>query len=259
MAYLIITNTVADIYNGPGFTNSVVSQAILGESCRMLKEDQNWIQVEMEDGYRGWVHQFHGIVKDTPYRYNHVVRDLFACISEKDRNMVKHIVFGSQLFVESSRKMVKVLLPDGTTGIMKGSDDKLYSGSATRGRILECAKMFLGIPYRWGGRTSYGFDCSGLVQTIFKAFDIKLPRDAWQQADYLGDRAMATKRLEKGDLLFFSEDEKVTHVGISMGGKQFIHAHGEVRINSIDPADRNYNKKLSVMKVVGKSINSLLK
>src|SRR5262245_28344948 len=109
------------------------------------------------------------------------------------------------------------------------------------GRIRD----LLGTPYLWGGRTPHGFDCSGLVQQLLAEQGIVLPRDADDQ--YKKTRArLELTQLEMGDLLFFGRGTKrMEHVGLSLGGGYFVHARGAVRVNSIDPDNRFYDKALS--------------
>jgi cell wall-associated NlpC family hydrolase len=112
---------------------------------------------------------------------------------------------------------------------------------------LRLIRRFVGVPYLWGGRAPFGFDCSGLAQTFWGFMGIAIPRDADQQF-----RAGASVEgvARAGDLLFFGEEselsqryEQITHVAISLGGDEFIHANAAawgVSYNSFDPAAPNY-------------------
>jgi cell wall-associated NlpC family hydrolase len=102
------------------------------------------------------------------------------------------------------------------------------------------AVRFLGVPYLWGGITPYGFDCSGLVKTVFGFHGITLPRDSADQRSAGFD--VARSSLRPGDLLFFPG-----HVAIICGGKEFVHAsasRGMVAIDSFDPGAPNYREDL---------------
>jgi cell wall-associated NlpC family hydrolase len=104
---------------------------------------------------------------------------------------------------------------------------------------IELAKRFLGVPYLWGGMSSYGFDCSGFTQMLVRARGINMPRDADQQAAWSGVVRIERKDLQAGDLLFFGSSQKdITHTGMYIGGGQFIHdttnGHPVVQISRLD-------------------------
>ncbi len=87
--------------------------------------------------------------------------------------------------------------------------------------ILELAKKYLGVPYRFGGSSPDGFDCSGLTGYVYNKAGHKLPRDAGDQ--FRAMKPVKTPRV--GDLVFFKIDgKKVSHVGIYAGNLRFLHA-----------------------------------
>ncbi|HAF18026.1 MAG: LysM peptidoglycan-binding domain-containing protein [Thermacetogeniaceae bacterium] len=90
-----------------------------------------------------------------------------------------------------------------------------------KANILETAKQFQGVPYKYGGSSPSGFDCSGFVQYVYGLHGIKLPRVA-------ADQAKTGTRVDSpavGDLVFFAENGSVVHVGIYAGNNTFIHAN----------------------------------
>jgi cell wall-associated NlpC family hydrolase len=90
-------------------------------------------------------------------------------------------------------------------------------------RLVQAGFQFLGVRYHRGGSEESGFDCSGLVKTLFSKFNIELPRTSREQ--YQQGEKVDRDKLEKGDLVFFSSGGKrPTHVGIYVGDNQFIHA-----------------------------------
>lgn len=93
---------------------------------------------------------------------------------------------------------------------------------------LELALEYINTPYLWGGKTPFGIDCSGLTQTVYRFFEINLPRDASQQIDFGSE--VDFEEQELGDLAFFANKEgKVIHVGILDGEGSIVHASGCVR------------------------------
>ena len=103
-------------------------------------------------------------------------------------------------------------------------------------RAADHALQMLGKPYRFGGETPRGFDCSGLVYYSFGRIGVELPRDTRGQR-HVG-RKINTSALRKGDLVFFDQEGKnASHVGIYLGDGTFVHAPssgGEVRRDRLD-------------------------
>src|SRR5206468_10212944 len=89
--------------------------------------------------------------------------------------------------------------------------------------ILETARLYSDTPYLWGGRSLLGIDCSGLVQMVYRLNGINLPRDAWQQAE-VGTPVKGLDAIRPGDLAFFAEKDRISHVGILTGNGFIIHA-----------------------------------
>lgn len=94
--------------------------------------------------------------------------------------------------------------------------------------VIEAARSYTGVPYRWGGTTRVGMDCSGLLCTSFQSIDVALPRTSEEQSQY--GTEVKTKDLREGDLVFFGSSKRnITHVGmvtevISREEIRFIHA-----------------------------------
>ena len=105
-------------------------------------------------------------------------------------------------------------------------------------------KSYVGVPYVWGGKTNFGYDCSGFTQSFFKTLGHSLKRDAYQQATEGAD-VMLLSEAQTGDLAFFDNAEgRITHVGLIMennGSFEILHASGELRIDLLD--HQGINKK----------------
>lgn len=105
--------------------------------------------------------------------------------------------------------------------------------------FIESAQ-WLGVPYRGGGRSKRGVDCSGLTKCIYKnVYDIELSPSSQLQLDRDINRRVRKKHLKQGDLVFFSERKstrRISHVGIYLKDGKFIHASSKrgVRIDYLD-------------------------
>jgi len=104
-------------------------------------------------------------------------------------------------------------------------EEKMRTYQDLREKVIETAKKYEGVPYRYGGLTTAGLDCSGFLNLVFKeAINVPLPRSA--SAMYSWVEKTTLDKTQPGDFLFFATDStsKVTHVGLYLGDKQFIHA-----------------------------------
>ena len=98
------------------------------------------------------------------------------------------------------------------------------SSSATSARhaAANTAVDMIGKPYRYGGASPKGFDCSGLVQYSYASAGLKAPRTSRDQ--YSAATPISLTDAEPGDLLFFRYDQKISHVAIYLGDERFVHA-----------------------------------
>lgn len=124
----------------------------------------------------------------------------------------------------SAEAWLEVTLPDGTrawaprAALLMGSRSPLDSEG-----VLGIARRFVGTPYRWGGMTPNGVDCSGYVQEVFELAGYALPRLADDQ--YNATLPIETADARAGDLVFFSTYlPGPSHVGIYLGEGRFLHA-----------------------------------
>jgi len=121
-----------------------------------------------------------------------------------------------------------------------------YGRRHVRESLVRTARSFLGVPYRWGGSSRRGLDCSGLAMSVYMVNGIRLPRSS--RAQYGAGRPVGMAELRKGDLVFFatSGGRRVSHVGIYIGGGKFIHAPNRGKRVRIDSLSNGYYRKTFV-------------
>ena len=156
-----------------------------------------------------------------------------------DRDNRKHL----EDWIENSYKNYRFKNPV----IEEVGADGLVSEGLTvseRSRLIHYSYEFIGIPYKWGGSDSDGFDCSGFTNHIFKHLDLNLPRVSGDQYKYA--KTIQAKRAFMGDLVFFSEGKEITHVGILVSqpheNKRMIHASTSKGISVVDIEASSYWK-----------------
>ncbi|TMM00897.1 MAG: hypothetical protein E6G02_13325 [Actinobacteria bacterium] len=121
--------------------------------------------------------------------------------------------------------------PVGSSSSSTGSGSIGPAPPPTHSSVVSIAMQYLGVPYRWGGASPSGFDCSGLVMYVFAQVGVSLPHSSYAQ--YGMGSPVSRDQLQPGDLVFF---DGLGHVGIYVGGGSFIHAPhtGDVvRISSL--------------------------
>jgi cell wall-associated NlpC family hydrolase len=151
---------------------------------------------------------------------------------------------GTQVDVTELRTgWAKVRFESGSTGWiarallrMPPTETPAASGDVTGRALVETAKQYLGVPYRWGGSSRGGVDCSGLVYAVCLQHGIKLPRRA---RDMWGRGAPVGKdELQAGDVVFFRDTYRngISHVGFYLANGDFIHASTrgrQVRVSNL--------------------------
>jgi len=242
----MITNvSIAFVYREAAFKSETISQTHLGEALEVIAEEDEWVKVRQTDGYIGWVSTAF-VVKKTEIWNN---SDLFSPAKQvswiyqspdNQSTTVRDMTLLSGLpILERQNGWVKLLLPDGVHGWAE--DIARFPVKTTDvEQLVQTALSFLGIQYFWGGRSPKGFDCSGFSQTVFGLNGFDLPRDAYQQAEIGHEVEGDFSNWMVGDLIFFSErPNKITHVAISLGNGDFVHASGFVKLNSLNPENEN--------------------
>jgi cell wall-associated NlpC family hydrolase len=107
--------------------------------------------------------------------------------------------------------------------------------------VVATALSYRGVPYRNGGSDPSGFDCSGFVQWVFAQQGLRLPREVRDQ--YGLGRKVGRKDIEAGDLVFFDTSGGASHVGIALGGEQFVHAPSSRGVVRVENYTNEYWKK----------------
>lgn len=301
--YAVTGFSVNFLREKPDFPQELGNQLLMGTPVKIIGEDGYWRHVVSPDPYTAWCVEM-GLVEMSgdeladyiaspkyivTAEYSHV----FAGPSEQSER-ISDLVMGDLLCMAvkqphrgrtsqrtvrtagvTAGRFAKVVLPSGAEGYVRKSCVEDFAGwaasrKATEKNIVETSRLFLGIPYQWGGTSVKGVDCSGLTRMVWFMNGVLLPRNASQQArtgipvpypdcgkDSVDKEAMLAfvRGLRPGDLLFFGSGERVSHVGIYIGEGRFIHASQIVRISSLVPGEKDFYelswKLLHACRIIG--------
>ena len=228
----------------PKMIAEATTELLFGEQIEVTgQDDDDWVKCRsLVDGYEGFLPR--GEVDEEIFAPTHkisVLRGFAYTEADYKSPPVRSLSFMSPLnvFVEE----------DGYALLMQGGWVPLQHITEidnTQPDIVETAKMFLGTPYLWGGRTSIGLDCSALVQLSLLNAGISCPRDSKDQVQSAGQE-VSQDDIQKGDLVFFEG-----HVGIMINDKEIINAtarHMSVLIEDLDVVSKAYNGITAVRRV----------
>jgi len=261
--YGVVTISVADARLGTDFDTEMGTQLLMGMPVKILQR-QGWWQIETPEGYVSWIEPraFVRMDKDAFNRWTSAKKVIFTDdygfayeMPDEQKQRVSDLVFGNLMKWEGeNKKFYQVSYPDGRKAYVLKTQAALFdqwkaTRRLTEESIVQTALTLKGIPYVWGGTSEKGMDCSGFTKTVFLKNGVILLRNASQQAQtgIPVDISKGYDNLRPGDLMFFGKKatgdtkEKIRHVAIYIGNKEFIHASGYIRISSLDPEKANYD------------------
>ena len=219
---MAVTVPVADLCAAPDGARD--RQMLMGQAVQCYETRDGWCFVQAADGYVGYLRAAHLGAEATP---THLVGRLAThSYGEADFKSpdLHHLPFGCRVTVTDERRKFF----ETTVGFIPKSHlrplDKPFTDPVT------VAQQFFGTPYLWGGNSSLGIDCSGLVSTGLRACGINCPGDSDLQRDALGSAVQAP--YQRGDLLFWKG-----HVAMVVDGQTIIHANAHHMATAYEPIE----------------------
>lgn len=222
---------IAPLRKEAAHRSEMVSELLLGECVEVLDTTPDFLKVKcLYDGYEGWCQKSQLTQVDEHFYSNN------------------HKLITAQPITTATCNQQNMLLPAGCfIGCFKQGELNIgdtvisfqetpyqFNNSIEDADIYEIMYPYINTSYLWGGKSIFGIDCSGFTQQVFKMLDIKLPRDAYQQAE-IGGPVGFLQEAQIGDLAFFDNEEgRITHVGIILNDENIIHSSGKVRVDKID-------------------------
>lgn len=317
--YAVVEFSVNFMREQPEYEAELGDQTLMGTVVEVVDQKSYWKQIVSPEPYKAWVNDMGLVEMSEDQITKYISAPKYICTAEyshvfarpnRNAERLSDMVMGDIVRIwyrkdgegtgikqtkKNQEMFLGVILPSGKKGYVPKTDLEVFSKwvqtrRATVDNIIASAKLFLGVPYMWGGTSIKALDCSGLARSVWFMNGLLLPRNASQQAkvgddvdfhpDYSipedsdGFKTEMKKRvsyLKPGDLLFFGKratsdsKEKVSHVAIYLGRGKYIHSSEIVRISSLIPGDPDFSRTfIRVRRVLGmedkgKGIVSILK
>jgi cell wall-associated NlpC family hydrolase len=223
-----ITAALVDVKSAPRPDASQTTQALMGEAATVFEIENGWAWCQFErDGYVGYVPADaleQGHVQPT-HQVSAPSTFLYPAADLKSAPYAAVYMNTPLAVVEGDDKWSRIA--DGRFVFSR----HIRPFDAVAADPPAIAALLEHTPYLWGGRTRFGLDCSGLIQTAFQACGIACPRDTdMMECDFGQPLAFDAALLRRGDLVFWKG-----HVGMMLDGERLIHANGHHMMTVIEP------------------------
>lgn len=225
-----IVRALVAVRRRPGAAEPLDTEALYGETVQVFDTANGfaWVQLD-RDGYVGYVaaDAVAGEMIATTHRVSALATFVYPAADIKAPPLMQ-LPMGARIAIASMDDRFGRLVSGGYVVLRHIAEE-----GRTARDFVDIAERFIGTPYLWGGRTRYGLDCSGLVQTALEAAGIAAPRDSDMQQLAIGDDVLIPADLDgldRGDLVFWPG-----HVGIMTDGIMLLHANAHHMAVAVEP------------------------
>lgn len=237
LSFHYIVSPTLEMRKLPDSKSEIVSQGLFSENVHILNEHENWAQIETGiDHYSGWVKKEGFFSRSTPFLLDQDLIKVKTCRLATHLYHYPDTIYGPILTLpfesllgaipdkNENCRWLKVILPNFHEAYVQRGDLTFDFLKMNRKEVCRFSLFFLGLPYTWGGRSSFGYDCSGFVQMLYRQMGIFLSRDSKDQFMNPNFTDCPISSLDEADLIFFGfSKERILHVGFCLDKGRFIH------------------------------------
>ena len=256
----IVKEMIANLHAEPDLSAELVDEVLYGMAVHILDgPNGDWVLVRTAYQYEGYCQKRHLLIDEPQVNIwadeaTYVVGQSFADIlhepriqSAKMTTLVKGSLIRYIQHDEIDKEWAAVQLATGETGYTRTmwihrKIDAQLSEKQLREGVVQTALGYLKTPYRWGGKSPLGIDCSGLCSMAYMLNGVYIYRDA-RMEDGFPIKEISFEQIQAGDLLYFPG-----HIAMYIGDNKYVHSSiggNEVSINSLDEQHPDYRKDLA--------------
>ena len=216
-----IISSSAGLFHKPDLTSGRETDALFGETVDVLNRDGDWAEIILTtDGYQAWIEEKH--LGQCPEPTHHIMapRALMTTAADIKSPAAGYLPMGSLAALGPLNGRFRPVLTHANETMGYILDDHVLPLGEYVDDFVTSAERLIGTPYSWGGRDSFGFDCSALVQLSLGAAGIQVKRNSGDQEKTIGVSLDHLDELKRGDLVFWKG-----HVGIMQDRDNLLHAN----------------------------------
>ncbi|MEQ6353887.1 SH3 domain-containing C40 family peptidase [Lysinibacillus sp. M3] len=257
----IVKSMIANLHAKADEASELVDEVLYGMTVEIMEDiDENWARIQTGYRYEGYCQKAKLIVDKTKtdtwrQEANHFINQSFADVLQQPRiqsakmiTLVKGSIICSITIDKLDPEWAAVQLVSGETGYVRRQwlQEQIPENSLTeqqiRENVVQTALSYLAAPYRWGGKSPLGIDCSGLCSMAYMLNGVYIYRDA-KIVEGFPIKEISLGNIQKGDLIYFPG-----HIALYIGELLYVHSSlggNEVNINSLDEQHQHYRKDLA--------------